>query len=187
MTTKHIETEVKIKVPHFREIKQKILNTGFRLVVPYTFEHNILFDSQDEKLRKNKGLLRLRSAGTRKIVTFKRPSPQAMDPGTYKVREEIEVEVSDVENAKTIFTGLGFKVFFIYEKYRETYDNGSVKLMMDHTPIGDFLEIEGETAEIDKIAIQLGFDKRDYISANYLTLFREEHKTGFMQFEPSQP
>ena len=187
MTTKHIEIEVKIKVPHLQEIKQKILNSGFRLVAPRIFEHNILFDSKDQKLKKNKSLLRLRKVGSNLLVTFKRPPLQTRDSSAYKIREEIEIEVSDYENTKTIFTALGFEVFFIYEKYRETYDNGSVKLMMDHTPLGDFLEIEGEAEEIDNIAAQLGFTKANYITDNYLTLFRKEHKTGFMQFAGELP
>jgi adenylate cyclase, class 2 len=185
VTTEHLEIEVKIKVSHFRDIKQKLLSAGFRIVAPSSFEHNILFDSPEGALKKKNSLLRLRQVGNNNRITFKRPSRQAVDPGTYKVKEEIEVEVSDFENTRAIFTALGLNAFFIYEKYREIFDNGSVKLMLDHTPIGNFLEIEGEVEEIDKIAAQLGFAKTDYITDNYLTLFRREHKTGFMQFDPS--
>jgi hypothetical protein len=52
--------------------------------------------------------------------------------------------------------------------------------MMDQTPIGDFIEIEGSAEEIDGIASALGFTRQDYITANYYTLFRETHKTGHM-------
>jgi adenylate cyclase class 2 len=183
VTTNKLEIEVKIKVDDLQEIKRKIVKLGFRTIVPYSFEHNILFDTKDERLRKNKLLLRLRKIDDKYIVTFKHPPEQSLDTSHYKIREEKEIEVSDYENIKSIFTGLGFKVFFIYEKYREIYDNGIVKIMMDHTPIGDFIEIEGDTEGIDKAAAQLGYSKSNYITDNYMTLFKREHKTGFMQFE----
>lgn len=183
MTTNKLEIEVKIKVDDLQEIKRKIIKLGFRTIAPYSFEHNILFDTKDERLRKNRLLLRLRKINDKYIVTFKHPPEQYPDANYYKIREEKEIEVSNYENIKSIFTGLGFKVFFIYEKYREIFDNGNVKIMMDHTPIGDFIEIEGDTEGIDKAAAQLGYSKSDYITDNYMTLFKRKHKTGFMQFE----
>ena len=183
MTTNKLEIEVKIKVDDLEEIKRKIIKLGFRTIAPYSFEHNILFDTTDERLKKNKLLLRLRKIEDKYIVTFKHPPEQSPDTNHYKIREEKEIEVSDYENIKSIFTGLGFNVFFIYEKYREIYDNGEVKIMMDHTPIGDYIEIEGDVEEIDKTAARLGYSKSDYITDNYMTLFRKKHKTGFMQFD----
>ena len=186
MTTNK-EIEVKIKIDDLQQIKCTIIKNGFRTVTPYSFEHNILFDTKDERLKKNRLLLRLRKTDGKYIVTFKRPPGESANAGNYKIREETEIEVSDFESIKKIFTGLGFKVFFIYEKYREVFDNGKAKIMMDHTPIGDFIEIEGEQGEIDKIAEQLGYSKSDYITDNYLTLFKRGGHTGYMQFENSPP
>ena len=183
MTTNKLEIEVKIKVDDLEEIKRKIIKLGFWTIAPYSFEHNILFDTKDERLKKNRLLLRLRKVDDKYIVTFKHPPEQSFDASYYKIREEKEIEVSDYENVKSIFSGLGFKVFFIYEKYREIFDNRNVKIMMDHTPIGDFIEIEGDAEGIDKTAAQLGYGKSDYITDNYMTLFKRKHKTGFMQFD----
>jgi adenylate cyclase class 2 len=187
VTTNKLEIEVKIKIDDLKKIKRKIIKLGFQTIAPYSFEHNILFDTKDERLKKNKLLLRLRKVEDKYIVTFKHPPKQSPNVSHYKIREEKEIEVSDYDNIKSIFTGLGFKVFFIYEKYREIFDNGNVKIMMDHTPIGDFIEIEGDAEGIDKTAAQLGYSKSDYITDNYRTLFRKKHKTGFMQFENSPP
>jgi adenylate cyclase class 2 len=187
VTTNKLEIEVKIKADDLEEIKRKIIKLGFRTIAPYSFEHNILFDTTDERLKKNKLLLRLRKIEDKYIVTFKHPPEQSPDTNHYKIREEKEIEVSDYENIKSIFTGLGFNVFFIYEKYREIFDNGEVKIMMDHTPIGDYIEIEGDVEEIDKTAARLGYSKSDYITDNYMTLFRKKHKTGFMQFSAPLP
>ena len=183
MTTNKLEIEVKIKVDDLKKIKRKIIKLGFWTIAPYAFEHNILFDTKDERLRKNKLLLRLRKVDDKYIVTFKHPPGQSFGANIYKIREEKEIEVSDYETVKSIFSGLGFKVFFIYEKYREIFDNGDVKIMMDHTPIGDFIEIEGDTEGIDKTAALLGYSKSDYITDNYRTLFKKKNKTGFMQFD----
>ena len=187
MTTNKLEIEIKIKVDDLKKIRRKIIKLGFRTIAPYSFEHNILFDTKDERLKKNKLLLRLRKIEDKYIVTFKHPPEQSPDASHYKIREEKEIEVSDYENIKSIFTGLGFKVFFIYEKYREIFDNGNVKIMMDHTPIGDYIEIEGDAEGIDKTAAQLGYSKSDYITDNYMTLYKRKHKTGFMQFDSSDP
>ncbi|MGD2090829.1 MAG: class IV adenylate cyclase [Candidatus Aminicenantes bacterium] len=185
MTTNKLEIEVKIKVDDLKKIKKEIIKLGFHSIAPYSFEHNILFDTKDERLKKNKLLLRLRKVEDKYIVTFKHPPEQSLDSSHYKIRQEKEIEVSNYENIISIFTGLGFNVFFIYEKYREIFDNGNVKIMMDHTPIGDFIEIEGDAETIDKTAAQLGYSKSDYITENYMTLFKRKHKTGFMQFESS--
>jgi adenylate cyclase class 2 len=44
---------------------------------------------------------------------------------------------------------------------------------LDETPIGVFLELEGPANAIDRVAKALGFGARDYVLANYMTLYRE--------------
>jgi adenylate cyclase class 2 len=95
------------------------------------------------------------------------------------------VEVSDFENMKRIFTELGYEVAFIYEKYREEFQKGDVKVMVDETPIGHFIEIEGPREAIDCTARELGYGKSDYIIDNYRTLFRKSGGTGHMKFKGS--
>ena len=182
---KNLEIEIKIKIHNIETLREKIRTQDFCLVEHNTLEHNIVFDTTEQRLKKNKCLLRLRRKKNKYILTFKRPPAKALKSKKYKIRDETEVEVSDFENTKTIIRALGFDVFFIYEKYREVYKrkNGNVKIMMDQTPIGDFIEIEGSAEEIDQIASALGFTPRDYITANYYTLFRETHKTGHMKFK----
>lgn len=182
---KNLEIEIKIKIDDsdINDIKKRILKGKFTLVTRDSFEHNTVFDTKDGRLKRSKILLRLRNRNNKNILTLKRPSSKAEELKNYKIREEIEAEVSDFENTKTILMALGFEIFFIYEKYREVYKKGKIKIMVDRTPIGNFLEIEGEVEEIDQTAAQLGFDKSDYITTTYYTLFRKKHKSGFMQFK----
>jgi hypothetical protein len=44
---------------------------------------------------------------------------------------------------------------------------------LDETPIGFFVELEGPAGAIDRAAQALGFEKSDYILANYMVLYRE--------------
>ena len=142
----------------------------------------MVFDTPDQRLRENHHLLRLRKINRRNILTFKRPPQGSGESDDYKIREEVEIDVSDFENTRTILIALGYRECFIYEKYREIYARGKVKVMLDHTPIGDYIEIEGQPGEIYRLAARLGYSKADYITDNYMTLFRKKHKTGHMQF-----
>lgn len=185
---KNLEIEIKLKI-NDRDtdgLRQKILDLDFVLFEKDSFENNIVFDTQSKKLKKNHMLLRLRQKNNHAIITLKRPVETSLDSHQYKIKEEIETEVADFETAQTIFMGLGYQIFFIYEKYREVFAKdtglGVIKIMVDRTPIGTFLEIEGTCQQIDLIAGQLGFNRGDYITANYLSLFREHHKTGHMLF-----
>jgi len=47
---------------------------------------------------------------------------------------------------------------------------------VDETPIGTFVELEGQAAAIDRAAKELGYSTRDYVLKNYLVLYVEECK-----------
>ena len=99
------------------------------------------------------------------------------------MREEIEVEVADFAKMEKILMGVGFKIYFVYEKYREVFKSKGVRVMLDETPIGNFLEIEGEPAAIDAMAADLGFSPGDYISDSYQRLFLLGGGCGHMEFK----
>jgi adenylate cyclase class 2 len=134
-------------------------------------------------------------------VTFKRPLTPAESIGQneqYKVREEIELEISDPNALATIFEGLGMRRWFQYEKFRTTFrlptsDVWAKRLLIevDETPIGVFLELEGPAKAIDRAAQALGFGKSDYLLANYMVLYGEycrsrEEEAGDMLFAKSK-
>lgn len=114
--------------------------------------------------------------------------------GNHKVREEIELEIGDAKALGTIFAGLGMRESFHYEKYRTTFrmpDSArwakGLLIEVDETPIGNFMELEGPAAAIDRAAKLLGFSKDEYVLTNYLRLHAEEctkqgEKVGDMVF-----
>lgn len=112
--------------------------------------------------------LRVRADGDRAFLTFKGP----VTPGAVKAREEIETEAASADALLAIATALGYQPAFRYEKFREEYAVDSAVLAVDETPIGTFVEIEGEEPVIHALAARLGFTPADYVTASYRALFR---------------
>ncbi len=124
--------------------------------------------------------------GNRVILTYKGPSEAATAAGRalgrrYKVREELEVAVANPESLAQILEALGLRGWFRYEKHRTSFElprmlgwaNG-LHVVVDETPIGDFLELEGPPEAIDRAAQLLGYAPADYITKSYLALYLEQ-------------
>jgi len=47
-------------------------------------------------------------------------------------------------------------------------------LMVDETPIGVYMELEGPPAWIDRLAVQLGYGEADYLNLSYARLYAKE-------------
>ena len=64
---------------------------------------------------------------------------------------------------------LGYRRVFRYEKYRTEFHQPrrAGVAMLDETPVGVFLELEGTPHWIDRTARRLGFQESDYITASY--------------------
>jgi adenylate cyclase, class 2 len=182
------ETEIKLPVPDAARAKRMLYRAGFRIYKRRTFEDNLVLDTAQGDLGKNACLLRLRDAGRKAIVTYKgRPTPSR-----HKSREELEVEVSSARGALAIFDRLGFAQVFRYQKYRTEYKQPghSGVATVDETPIGVFVELEGNSTWIDRTAARLGFSDRDYITMSYGRLYldwceRHRRRPGQMVFPSS--
>jgi len=178
-TEKRLEIEIKIRVQVLDTLRQKIMRLPATLETGRVFERNIVFDTIRKKLRKQGILLRLRQQGLRAVFTVKMPVP---GNSIYKVREETEVQVSDFASMEKMIRAIGFRELFIYEKYREVFHVNGTLIMIDETPIGNFIEIEGDPGRIDAIASRLGFTRSDYITDSYYQLFLASGGSGHMVF-----
>jgi adenylate cyclase, class 2 len=174
-----LEIEVKIKVQRLDPLREKIKLLPARLETARVFEKNIVFDTGQKRLKKRGILLRLRQQGEQAILTMKTP---VQENSIYKVREETEVQASDFASMEKIIRGIGFRAVFLYEKYREVFNAAGVRLMIDETPIGNFIEIEGNPDRIDTVAARLGFTAADYITDSYYQLFLRSGRSGHMVF-----
>ncbi len=186
------EREIKLRIEDLPGLRRALAKLGARVVKPRVHERNVIFDTPEFTLAKREQLLRIRTeapagqsrkGGSHFVVTFKRPILAAGSSNRgerHKVREEIELEVSDGKALARIFEGLGMRGWFQYEKFRTTFCLPSSRrwakgllLELDETPIGVFLELEGPASAIDRAAQVLGFEKRGYVLANYMDLYRE--------------
>ena len=163
------ETEIKLRMRDAADARKLLRTAGFRVFRRRIFEANTLFDTADLKLRAAQQLVRVREAGSTVTVTYK-GAPEA---SRYKSREELEVEASDAAAISRILDRLGFHPVFRYEKHRTEYRKGKSGgiATVDETPIGVFMELEGEPKWIDRAARGFGFREEEYITLSYGRLY----------------
>jgi adenylate cyclase class 2 len=163
------EIEIKFRVENLRSLSRKLREAGFRLETPSTYEMNTLYDLPGQVLRRRKQLLRLREFGSTWKLTHKSGGRIAR----HSSRTELETGVNDGKMMDAILRALGYSPSFRYEKLRAEWTDGKGQVVVDHTPIGDFCEIEGKPWWIDATARQLGVGREQYITKNYATLFTD--------------
>jgi len=163
------EIEIKIPVRDLSKYRDMLMSSGATPVSEPHLERNALFDSPDGRLFAAKKALRVRHARGRGILTFK---GAASFDGPIKKREELEVEVSDPDRLETILERLGFIAQFRYEKRREELRWKDCIVALDETPIGNFIEIEGEPGPIGEAVTSLGLSPADAVRSSYAGLYR---------------
>jgi adenylate cyclase, class 2 len=163
------EIEIKFCVANLRALESKLKAQRFRLQTPRTHEMNTLYDLPGQTLRKRKQLLRIRQYGSEWKITHKGGGKV----GRHSSRHELETKVEDGKKMDAILRALGYSPSFRYEKFRAEWSDGKGNVVLDHTPIGDFAEIEGPPRWIDQTARKLGVSRNQYIMKNYATLFAE--------------
>jgi adenylate cyclase class 2 len=171
MRDKNLEVEVKFFVPELAAFRERLLAAGAELKRPRIYERNVRFDTADERLYKELSLLRLRQ-DTAVTLTYK-GTPENLPESEAKVREELEVQVSDFDTLSEIFQRLGFASMQVYEKYRETFEWRDVEIVLDELPYGNFIELEGEEGGIKTAVAHLNLNWQDRIVDNYLGLMTQ--------------
>lgn len=162
------EQEVKFYLGNRSGFEERLQKLGALLRTPRTFEANLRFDTPAGSLTRARQVLRLRQDEKARL-TFKGPAEVGHE---ISVRPEIEFEVSSFDNARAFLEALGYLVSVRYDKYRTTYDLGSLEVVVDELPFGDFAEIEGSsTAEIQSAAVALGLNWEARSIDSYLGLF----------------
>ncbi len=164
----HLEIELKFYVAHFAVIRARLDCLGAACTAPRTFEHNVRYETGDNRLLKNRCLLRLRKDRQARL-TFKSPPP-ATDP-RFKIYRELEVCLDDFDTMDAILEALGFFRRQIYEKWRETWQLDETTVCLDSMPFGNFVEIEGAPEPIMRMVYDLGLHWQHRIRANYLGMF----------------
>ena len=162
-----IEREIKYRVEDFDQYRKKLLQKG-ATSRPSVFEDNIVFDDEAGSLKRDEKLLRLRKSEI-VTLTFKEP----VDRTRFKIMEEYEIEVSDFYETVKIINALGYYEVFRYQKRREAITWLDSHILLDETPIGNYIEIEGSEEHILELSRELGLDPERGSSKNYMELYRE--------------
>ncbi|MEJ5166674.1 MAG: class IV adenylate cyclase [Thermoanaerobaculia bacterium] len=175
------EIEVKLPVKDFKEVKGLLKKLKAKKKFKETLERNILFDHKSLKLKERDWVLRLRQFGEKNILTLKTKS---IGRKGFKVREEVNIFFEDFEKMKEVFQRMGFFEAFYYEKYREEYELNGLSISLDKTPVGNYVEIEGDYKKIENFLKKIGAKIEETLSLSYFQLFRIfNKKSKRMQFK----
>ena len=161
------EREIKFPGVELDRLRDRLGELEAERIGPAGFEDNWILDRDGELLSSGR-ILRLRTEGQRARLTFKGP---LRIEGNLKVREEREIEVESADEARALFENLGYAVVRRYQKMREEWQLGGVTIALDHTPIGDYAEFEGDGAET--VARRCGLDPEKGERRSYLRLYEE--------------
>jgi adenylate cyclase class 2 len=194
------EIEIKLRVADPQELRLRLKRLRAEEIIPRTFESNTLYDTTSRDLKRRGQIIRIRiersvSGGHQNrreptsgvLLTYKGPAPslgapkrsrsKETDRRRFKIMDEVEVTADRGERMSRILGALGLGPVFRYEKYRTTYAIPGIrglKIEFDETPIGLFLELEGDPASIDRAARLLGYSRSDYLTDSYGALYLAE-------------
>ena len=148
------EIEVKILDIDLEEIRKKLLDLGAEKIFDGEI-HATAFDFPDQRLKEEDSFVRVRKVGDHVEFCFKGKNESSQ----FKLREEIEVNVSGFKDTITILERIGLKKFHEGKKHRESYKLEDVRFEIDSWEnIPAFLEIEAKTEEkVIEYVKKLGF------------------------------
>jgi adenylate cyclase class 2 len=164
----NLEIEVKLACENLDRLRNAGL--ALQLAEARHFEDNRLLDSADQHLFTQGAALRVRTANGRGLLTYKGVVADS-ETSILKVREEIESPVQEPDRIVEVFARLGFRQSFRYQKYRTVYHlthlDKMVTVTFDETPIGNFIEIEGDQESVLETLRAAEFSLADIIRESY--------------------
>jgi adenylate cyclase class 2 len=163
-----LEREIKLRFASIEDARAAVTAAGAALSTPRRLQRDVLLDTSPGALRNERSALRIRVENGRGLLTFKGPADLF---STMKLREELETPVSDPSALLRLLEDAGFHPYFRYEKFREEYTFGNSVVAIDETPVGVFVEIEGDEAGVTAAAAALGRSPADYLLDSYRGLF----------------
>lgn len=206
------EIEIKLRVPDVAALRSRLKRLRAREITPRTYESNTLYDTPRQDLRRRGRLIRIRTEqaasslgkgrpmqNATALLTYKGPSSTSnakkngrvsKSRSHFKIKDESEVTVTGAVELAGILRALGLRPTFRYEKFRTTYALPAVrglKIELDETPVGTYLELEGPVAGIERAARLLGYTRADYMTDTYGSLYlaacrRRGRRPGHMLF-----
>jgi len=166
----YVEREYKFAQVELEGLRERLLDLEAERLAASALEDNLIFD-RDGELRERGAVLRLRRDRHGARLTLK---GRVRLEGTLRVRSEHEITVDDPDVAERLLERLGYEIVRRYQKMREEWRLGGVTVALDHTPIGDFAELEGDGA--GTVARRCGLDPERAERRSYLRLYDDHLK-----------
>ncbi len=154
-----IEREVKILEINPKEVENKLINLGARLVFSGKIS-TIYYDFPDKRLYKRSAIVRVRKEGEKNFLDFK----ETLFSKDVKESKEIRLSIDSFENSLKLLEELGLVRVGEIKKFRRSYSLNSCKVEVEFIEgIPPFIEIEGPPEEIKKLISLLGLGKNKIV------------------------
>jgi len=169
------EIEAKLKVDSLQMVAEKLAQLGAEFLQEQV-QRDYYFDDAKAGLTKTDRCLRLRQQFTddqeKLLLTYK----GAKEKDNFKKRQELEIEVKDLDSTGKLLSALGYGQTLVVEKKRRIWQLGSCRVCLDELPLlGSFVEIEGpEGQKIADVQSSLGLANLSHISESYAELMTEK-------------
>jgi len=156
-----METEAKIKIGD-SDVNHIVSLAG---KLKFSKQENIIYDLSN-------GFVRIRNENDKTIITFKGKRKKSK----LNLREETEFLVdTEKDKMKKIFSFLGLKNAFEYEKLRANFELNDCVVSVDLLPNNEkYVEIEGKRKNILKNLEILGLSRRKIIKQAYQEILKNE-------------
>lgn len=181
-----IESELKFRVAGSRDhdkLRAILRQRGAKLTERYK-EDNYRFTGPGKSTRNTTLRLRVFNGGPRGVLTAK--GPAKFDAGV-KIREETEIDVTDVHATLDILQQLGFRVGWTYPKRRSLWMLDGVAITLDVLDFGWFVELEGPAEVLPEMARSVGLDPANALKDSYSVMARKHQAKKKPTKSPAVP
>ena len=170
-----IESELKFRVAGPRDhdkLRDQLRKRGGKLIGRYR-EDNYRFTGPGKSTRNTTLRLRILNGGPKGVLTAKGP---ATFEGGVKIREETEIDVTDVHATLDMLQQLGFRVAWTYPKRRTMWLLDGITATLDVLDYGWFVELEGPATALPEMARSLGLDPDNALRDSYSVMARKHQQ-----------
>ncbi len=157
------EIELKFEIKDYEKLVgtlkevSEFKNSAYEITIMYD-ENGKLF-KKDARLRLRR-MIDIKTNEEKTEISYKKPKTRE----GIKIEEEYETSVGNFDEIEQVLKNIGFEKVSSYERIRDTFVKGGMKITIDSFPFGDYLEVEGELEDIKKFAEERGLDMNENIT-----------------------
>lgn len=164
---KRVKQEVKIDVGDMDIIKK--LRENKAVLLGSCKEVTTRYDTEDRQFENLGKYIRVME-GFKNCITLKEKTDESE---TLFVRDEFEIEIDDVENAKIILEKIELVPILRMEKYRLKWNLNGIRINLDELPFGIYMEIHGNEKDIKTAMEILKIQNEEKIIGTYWDIYSE--------------